>query len=118
MTKSLPSPCRSGDVTSLCARLPAALAAVFIVAIGLSASAQNSSGKADENPTLPAGQGRDVMLRVCSQCHEPEMAADQEFDEAGWKSVVDQMAGKGASATETEFNEIVRYLATAFPVAK
>ena len=58
------------------------------------------------------------MIRVCSQCHEPEMAADQEFDEAGWKSVVDQMAGKGANATEAEFQQIVRYLAGAFPPAK
>ena len=35
------------------------------------------------------------------------MAADQQFDEAGWKSIVDQMAGKGASATEAEFEQIV-----------
>ena len=105
-------------MTSPFARLLAPVAAVFLVAIGLPASAQNPSGKADEQPALPAGPGRDVMLRVCSQCHEPEMAADQQFDEAGWKSVVDQMAGKGASATEAEFDQIVHYLANAFPVAK
>ena len=102
-------------MTSLFARLLAPFAALFILAIGLSASAQNSSGKADEHPTLPAGPGRDVMIRVCSQCHEPEMAADQEFDEPGWKSVVDQMAGKGANATEAEFDQIVHYLANAVP---
>ena len=64
---------------------------------------------------LPAGEGRDVMIRVCSQCHEPEMAAGQQFDAAGWKSLVDQMASKGATATDDEFDQIVRYLANAFP---
>jgi competence protein ComEA len=64
---------------------------------------------------LPAGEGRDVMIRVCSQCHEPEMAADQQFDAAGWKSLVDQMASKGATATDEEFDQIVRYLTKAFP---
>jgi hypothetical protein len=32
--------------------------------------------------------------------------------------VVDQMASKGAVATDEEFGEIVRYLATAFPASK
>ena len=102
-------------MTSFFGRVLAPFAAAFIVATGLSASAQDPSSKADEHPSLPAGQGRDVMIRVCSQCHDPEMAAGQQFDEAGWKSVVDQMAGKGANATEAEFEEIVRYLANAFP---
>ena len=58
------------------------------------------------------------MIRVCSSCHEPEKVADQEFDAAGWKSVVDQMAAEGASATDEEFDTIVKYLAKAFPPPK
>ena len=85
---------------------------LFAVTVGT----QTSSGQTtDPHPTLPAGEGRDVMIRVCSQCHEPEMAADQQFDEAGWKSLVDQMASKGATATDEEFDQIVRYLTKAFP---
>ena len=56
------------------------------------------------------------MIRVCSQCHSPDEAADQQLDAAGWKGLVDQMASKGAVATEAEFDEIVQYLAGAFPV--
>ena len=56
------------------------------------------------------------MIRVCSQCHAPEQAADQQLDKAGWKDLVDQMASKGAEATDAEFEQIVQYLATAFPV--
>jgi competence protein ComEA len=58
------------------------------------------------------------MIRVCSTCHAPEVAADQQLDAAGWKSLVDQMASRGAQATEAEFEEIVKYLASAFPASK
>ena len=115
MTKSLPSRCRRSDVTFTFTRAFVPFAAALALTTGLAASAQSASGKADEHPSLPAGPGRDVMIRVCSQCHEPEMAADQQFDEGGWKRLVDQMADKGANATDAEFDQIVRYLAASFP---
>src|ERR1700687_1491442 len=118
MTKLLPSRCRRSDVTFRFSRVLVPFAAAFVLAAGLPVSAQNPSGKADDHPSLPPGQGREVMIRVCSQCHEPEMAADQQFDEAEWKSLVDQMAGKGATATEGELDGIVGYLAKSFPAAK
>jgi hypothetical protein len=92
-------------------------AAAFVLTTALAATAQNDGGQ-DSHPKLPAGEGRDVMIRVCSQCHEPERAADQQMDEAGWKTLVDQMAAQGADATEDEFKQIVQYLAKAFPPAK
>ena len=73
---------------------------------------------ANEHPKLPAGKGRDVMIKVCSSCHEPEKVVDQENDAAGWQTVVDQMAAQGATATDKEFDEIVQYLAKAFPAPK
>lgn len=81
----------------------------------LAASPRVAASQTDEHPKLPPGEGRDVMIRVCSQCHEPEMVADQQTDEAGWKSLVDQMASNGANATEAEFQQIVKYLTKAFP---
>jgi competence protein ComEA len=106
-------------VTVRFARVLVPFAAAFVLAAGVSASAaRHPSGRADDHPTLPPGEGREVMIRVCSQCHEPEMVADQQFDQAEWKSLVDQMAGKGATATEAELDEIVRYLAKSFPAAR
>jgi hypothetical protein len=58
------------------------------------------------------------MIRVCSKCYLPEVAADQQLDLAGWKTVVDLMASQGADATEAELDEIVRYLANAFPASE
>ena len=88
-------------------------AVVLLLTIGVGASSR-AVGQ-DDHPKLPQGKGRDVMIRVCSACHEPEMAADQQFDKAGWKALVDQMASKGADATDAEFGQIVDYLSAAFP---
>ena len=96
------------------------LAAVVLMS-GLTAGAQTTSPPtppADEHPALPAGQGRELMIRVCSQCHSPDLAAEQQLDPAGWKALVDLMASKGAVAKDEEFDEIVRYLANAFPAPK
>lgn len=90
------------------------LSAVAVLWVG----AATMSGQADDHPTLPAGPGRDVMIRVCSKCHAPEYAASQQLDAAGWRELVDQMASKGAEASEAEFEAIVRYLTSAFPAGK
>ena len=58
------------------------------------------------------------MIRVCSKCHLPEVAADQQLDLAGWKIVVDLMASQGANATDAELDQIVQYLANAFPASE
>ena len=94
------------------------LAVAVVVVGGLRPAAQTSSSPADEHPALPAGAGRDLMIRVCSQCHSPDVAADQVLDAAGWKTLVDQMAAKGATATNAELDDIVAYLTNAFPPSK
>lgn len=117
MTKSSRS--RSRDASFGWAPLVAAAPFCILLSLGGAAHAGAvTPASQDEHPTLPAGAGRDVMIRVCSACHDPELAADQRFDKAGWKDLVDQMASKGASATEPEFAQIVDYLATAFPPDK
>jgi mono/diheme cytochrome c family protein len=70
---------------------------------------------ADDYKSLPDGAGRDVMVRVCSQCHSPEIAANQKLDAAGWKDLVNQMANNGATATDAEFDTITKYLTASFP---
>ena len=70
---------------------------------------------ADDYKSLPEGPGRDVMVRVCAQCHSPEVAAQQSLDAPGWKALVDQMANNGAQASDAEFDTITKYLTAAFP---
>ncbi len=69
----------------------------------------------DPGAKLPPGEGRDVVMKVCTKCHDPSIAAEQSFDEKGWKDLVDQMESNGARGTEAEFAQIVAYLSKAFP---
>jgi mono/diheme cytochrome c family protein len=69
----------------------------------------------DDFKDLPPGPGRDVMVRVCAQCHSPEIAAHQTLDAQGWKDLVNQMANNGANATDAEFDTIAKYLTASFP---
>jgi hypothetical protein len=86
---------------------------IFAVAALLALAA--GPALADDFKMLPEGPGRDVAVRVCSQCHSPEIVAHQSLDPQGWKDVVNQMANNGANATDAEFDTIAKYLATAFP---
>ena len=87
------------------------IAAVLTIAAAVPALAQ------DDYKMLPPGPGRDVTVKVCAQCHSPELAANQRLDQAGWKDLVAQMANNGAQATDDEFATIVTYLSTSFPAA-
>jgi mono/diheme cytochrome c family protein len=92
------------------------------------AMAQDPPKQAAKDPTkvpaknayrlLPAGTGRAVMIRVCSQCHTPERAATERHDLDGWNHIIDQMANNGAQASDDEFDQIALYLAKSFPPGK
>jgi hypothetical protein len=69
-------------------------------------------------PLLPPGPGRDVEVRVCSQCHTPERPATERHDLAGWNDVINQMVNNGATASDAEFDQIANYLAKSFPPGK
>lgn len=69
----------------------------------------------DDYKSLPPGEGRDVTVKVCAQCHSPELVASQKLDAQGWKDLVNQMANNGAQATDAEFDQISKYLAASFP---
>jgi quinoprotein glucose dehydrogenase len=64
---------------------------------------------------LPPGPGHDVMVRVCSACHSPEVAASQHLSPQDWNSLVQNMAARGAVASDQEFDQITAYLAKSFP---
>ncbi len=113
MTKSSRSRCRSAE--AFYGAATALVSCAVVLMLTASAGAAPRAASQDEHPKLPQGAGRDVMLRVCSKCHDPELAADQQNDAAGWKALVDQMASKGADATDAEFTQIVEYLTRAFP---
>lgn len=60
---------------------------------------------------MPEGPGREVTVRVCAQCHEPQRAASVRLTRDGWESVIAKMIGLGAKASDAEFVQITDYLA-------
>jgi quinoprotein glucose dehydrogenase len=64
---------------------------------------------------LPAGPAHDLMVRVCSGCHSPDLAASQHLSAPEWNSLVQNMSARGAVATDEEFDQITDYLAKSFP---
>ena len=64
--------------------------------------------------SLPAGEGRELTVRVCAACHEPQRAASVRLTREGWQEVVTKMIGLGARASEEEFAQVTDYLATHF----
>lgn len=64
--------------------------------------------------SMPEGPTRDLAIRVCAQCHEPQRAGALRLTREGWEAVVLKMAGLGARATDTEFAQITEYLAENF----
>jgi mono/diheme cytochrome c family protein len=74
-----------------------------------------ASAGQDEHPLLPSGEGRDLMIRTCSQCHDPDRAAKERRSFADFQALMVEMQGNGLQAPDTDLDTIARYLANAFP---
>ena len=63
---------------------------------------------------LPDGPGKDLVMRVCTACHEATRITSKKKTKEEWSDLVDKMAARGAMATDEEFETIVAYLAKNF----
>jgi competence protein ComEA len=64
---------------------------------------------------LPAGEGKDTLIRVCSNCHSPDNVIANGQDREGWENTITKMAGFGAVGTDDDFTAILDYLVKNFP---
>jgi len=81
-----------------------AVAFVFILAFGAKGFAQE----------LPDGPGKDVAVRICGQCHEPQRAASVRLTREGWEGVLAKMADLGMEASEDELKQVLDYFSDQF----
>lgn len=63
---------------------------------------------------LPDGAGKELVMNVCSACHELGRITSKKRSKEEWSDTVDKMAARGAKATDEEFDMIVAYLAKNF----
>jgi mono/diheme cytochrome c family protein len=66
---------------------------------------------------LPAGPGRDEVMRRCITCHETDMIAQQRLSPPAWGREVDKMTRWGAGVEAAERDAIIAYLAGHFAPA-
>ena len=92
-------------------------AAVLAVSISTSSQAPMAGRTltpaeiAEYAKTMPEGPNRELTVRVCAACHEPQRAASVRLTREGWQDVVAKMVGLGAKATDEELAKVIDYLA-------
>ena len=63
---------------------------------------------------LPDGPGKEVILNICTQCHDLQRVRRTRLDAEGWAEILDTMLNEGAPLTEKDFAAALRYLARNF----
>ena len=70
------------------------------------------STPAQEN--LPDGPGKELLMNVCTVCHNLARVVEKRLSKDEWDDIVDKMAARGARASDEEFDTIVNYLVKNF----
>jgi cytochrome c5 len=66
---------------------------------------------------LPAGPGKDVVVRVCTACHDATQFAFARYTPEEWDNEISKMQSAGAEMTAEDQTAISAYLAKTFPKA-
>lgn len=73
----------------------------------------------DEAKNLPDGPGKEIVAKVCIDCHTASTFRKMRFNEDEWVDKVGDMVDRGAKADDQQQAEIVAYLVRNFgPGAK
>jgi len=63
---------------------------------------------------LPDGPGKEVVLNICTQCHDLQRVRRERRNAEGWAEILQAMLNEGAPLTDQEFATVLRYLARNF----
>jgi cytochrome c5 len=63
---------------------------------------------------LPDGAGKEVLLNICTQCHNLERVKRTRLSAEGWAEILQTMLNEGAPLTDEDFGKVLRYLARNF----
>ena len=66
---------------------------------------------------LPAGPGKDVVVKVCTACHDATQFAYARYTPDEWDNEINKMQSAGAEMTAEEQLAISAYLSKTFPKA-
>jgi len=69
------------------------------------------------NGPLPEGPGKDVLLNICTRCHDLQRVRRERNTAEGWLEILDAMLNEGAPLPEKDLPVLLRYLARNFAPA-
>ena len=89
---------------------------VFVVGLvsAVLTAAVRQDAAAAPGADMPAGPGKDVTLRVCGVCHQPDRTASLRLTRDGWDELIGEMVKRGAKLTDAERAQVLDYLSTNF----
>jgi len=65
-------------------------------------------------PPLPEGAGKDIVVRMCTQCHGAAVFTSLRMSRTGWEDEVAAMVERGAAGTAPEVHTVVDYMVKYF----
>ena len=63
---------------------------------------------------LPDGPGKDLVLNICTQCHDLQRVRRERLTPEGWLEVLESMLNEGAPLSDKDLPDVLRYLARNF----
>jgi competence protein ComEA len=85
--------------------------AVLLLAVAAAAFGLADDGNAS---LLPDGPGKEVVGRVCTECHSVDRMRTLRIGKDDWWEKVADMVDRGAKATDAESEAVVEYLSQNF----
>lgn len=64
---------------------------------------------------MPDGSGKQIILRECTSCHQPDHFTKYQHTNEEWQAIVIRMGQRVHSITKEELDTVQKYLATNFP---
>ena len=86
--------------------------ALFLLALAVSLAVALTGD--DEAKALPAGAGKELMVKVCLNCHGTGHFRGQRLSPDDWSGKVYDMIDRGAKASDDQATAVVAYLVKNF----
>lgn len=72
-------------------------------------------GQAQAQIQLPDGNGKEIVEKACSKCHDLNSITRSGYAQEEWEKIVTDMVSKGASVGEDQIPIVIEYMAKNFP---
>jgi mono/diheme cytochrome c family protein len=96
------------------AHLPALLAGWASLSLAVLTVTRANEPPSDSNSVLPAGRGRDLVIRACVACHPATQIVVKARTRDEWDELIGKMVDRGARASDEEQAIILEYLVEHF----